>query len=88
MRSAMFRTILLVLLLSGCSVGSLGWDAEELVELGIYAARLGLSDGVSPGGSVPDTGERGPARQANERASQTPAGDRARGREHSGKRDG
>ena len=90
--------ILICLFLTGCSIGPLGWDADELMELGMFALNQGIHDSPrapgraeapgQPGPGDPGAGERGPSEHANDRASETPAGDRARGRNNSGKRGG
>lgn len=87
--------ILLCLFLTGCSIGPLGWDADELMELGLFALNQGIHDNPpapsraeAPGTSdtgQPDAGDRGPSEHANDRASETPAGDNAKGKERSGK---
>ena len=88
--------ILICLFLTGCSIGPLGWDADELVQLGMFALHQGIHDSPQAPGRAeapgqpdtgqPDTADRGPSEHANDRASETPAGDNARGRSNSGKR--
>ena len=80
------RTLIIcfVLLLGGCSFGPFGISAEEAVEIGVFAFSKAWPDVPEPPAiEEPDTS--GPANQANERASETPAGNRARGRERSNK---
>ena len=81
------RTLIIcfVLLLGGCSFGPFGISAEEMMEIGAFAFSKALPS-ISkppqpPAIEEPDT--FGPANQANERTSETPANDRARGRERS-----